>query len=509
MARGEAPSRILVCVTATDRPAGLACLGHGIVEELERHGYGGWPEERACELLVVENSTAPAARERNRILLQGLERAGLPVELVDDGVRGRSIAASRLRQTEAVAARVRRGQRPDIVWMVDDDLTLAQLRLGADGVLREVSEIAYFHRLDTLRKRHPDLAVVLGGVTGDPPIRPDGVLRTQLLDLQANLERFAALAPDAIYAPPSLPAGFSLVDYYYDHSEAGDAHLDVRFPWLPRHGTGPTVREQMAALLDACAYIATGSTPTRPLVLDSAALPPGERRGFRRGGNTVFLDLDACLRHPYPSLLIDGVATRRADMIGTAWLARSGALVSEWPLPLLHRRAGQDHDALTGFGDGRLAEEAARQSLLAEFFGVLLVRLVHEGISDGREAAAYLERVARQRAHRIVGNLRAAAQLCDEVRAGCGRGRGAWWWSLPDIAARMDALGRSLEAMAMAYLGGTSPARRERFFTTLEAELLDERRRQKVLAAVRDLPDHIERHAEQVGRWLHAEEVLP
>lgn len=414
--------RVAVTVSATDRPRTLAALLDDLEAEWARTA-------RKCApslVIVVENSREPAARAAHRARVA--EGAGpLALRLVDDGLYGRSIADSRGAQTRALAAALAAGEAIDAVWMLDDDLRLAQLRLDG-GVLRETRAIRYFDRLADAWNTRPEAALCVGRVCGDPPIPPDAVLACGLLDVAANLDRFAALDPAAPYPAPDGPAAFALPDYYYDHSRAGDAHLDTAFHWLPRR-EGATTREAAAACVRALAGVFAGRAPTRPL------LDVGEAGAFGpstlRGGHAVFLDVDAALRHPYPAVRLgDGVATRRADMVGATRLDRAGGSpVAYLPWPVLHAREGQR--------DGGLA------ALRGEFFGVLLARA--EMDDGGRVDRARLAERAAARRRRITARLALARRRAVEAAAALTRARASWMGRDPAIAAALDALAAAME----------------------------------------------------------------
>jgi hypothetical protein len=70
----------------------------------------------------------------------------------------------------------------DVVWMLDDDVELAQLQI-VDGSLTRTDQLNYFDVISDLHRDHPEVSVLVGSVCGDPPIRPQAVLATQLLDV--------------------------------------------------------------------------------------------------------------------------------------------------------------------------------------------------------------------------------------------------------------------------------------------------------------------------------------
>ncbi len=357
---------------------------------------------------------------------------GLDVRLIDDPAPGRRcIAESRLAQARAVARAVAAGEAIDAVWMLDDDLRLVGLERRAGRLVRTAAG-GYLADIVERWWRRPEVSLLVGGVTGDPPIRPDAVHATQLLDLAANLDRFAGLDPDAPYAAPDQTAAFELPDYYYDHART-DGHVDQPFYWLPREA-GATTRAAARRFVDAMAHVFAGKTPTRPLT-GGGGVPAG-RRWLRRGGNAVFLDLDSALRHPYPSLAVGGQRTRRADMVGTALLAREGgAPAVGWDRAVLHDRPPRRPGPLAA---------AVLATMSAEFYGVLLARALVEGEVD-------LDGCARRRARRIIERIALSAARLDAARAAVERARAGWLGADEPIAGGLDRLDAMLREGATLY----------------------------------------------------------
>ncbi len=490
----RSPSQILVSLATTDRPAALGRLGDGLVDELERRGYGGWPHRRHVELLVIENSTAAASRQENRAIAQRLASRGLEIEWVDDAGYGRPIGESRLRQVQAIIARQRRGKRDDAWWMIDDDVAFGQLTLDTSGVVRTVHELDYFAAIDRYQRERPELSMVLGGVTGDPPIRPEAVIRVQLFDILANLEWFASLAPDERYRIHARQTGYRLSDYYYDHRREGAEHLTVPFLWLPRGRRDGNVVDEMTTFLEDATGIAWGRSITRPLLVGTAALPSAERPCCRRGGNTVFLDWDTLLEHTYPSFRVGGAWTRRSDMVGASLLVGAGDTgIVEVSLPLLHQRVVEGPFP---------SREAARSSLLAEFFGVLTARVVMEKSRPRSVTAADLARLAADRSELVVEQLRVAGQLAERVLARLVGRRGAWWETHPRTVGPAQALYSSVNELLEGLLGGRSGHEREIWLESLRAELRSEDHIATLTDGLATLDAQIDAHRSQVDAWI-------
>lgn len=421
------PARIAVTISTTDRPAALAALLGDLSAEWARTRRRADPPL----VLVVENSVDPAARAADRVAVHRAT-ATLDARFVDDGVAGRAIAESRRAQTRALAACLAAGEPVDAVWMLDDDLRLAQLR-AEGGVLRRCEAIRYFDRIADAWDAHPEAGLLVGRVCGDPPIRPDAVLATGLLDLAANLDRFVALDPEALYRPPTDRGAFALPDYYYDHSRIGDAHLHHAFYWLPR-AAGQTVRAAALDCVRALCGLFVGRAPTRPLLDDPRPASRELRRCHLRGGHAVFLDVDAFLRHRYPAVeLGDGTLTRRADMVGATLLDREPTtFVAAFDAPVLHARSAN------GPTGGRLAD------LRSEFFGVMLARAVID--DGGRVDRVRLAERARARRARIVDRLALAHRRAAAAAVALDRAASSWLGADPELAAALTTLRAELSA---------------------------------------------------------------
>ncbi len=363
-------------------------------------------------LLVLENSINPVDRLANCQCIEYLRQYTLSIHYIDDGQYGSSIAVSRRKQVRWLAQYYAQKKKPDLVWMIDDDLAWQHLSV-VNGYVSYHSADRLVTELLTYYYTYPHISVLLGGVTGDPPIRPDAVLRTQLFDLLANLEWFAALKPDQTYPVLKQSTHFCLPDYYYDHSEMGEMHYHVPFRWQARRDVGATVREQCLAYLKAATNITIGKAVTRPLLYNSnMPLKPS----VLRGGNTIFFDFDVLLAHAYPNACIDGIETRRADMIGASLLqTHYPARIYQAVLPLLHERTQR---ALV-----ETDQQATWDSLRSEFFGVILARAVNANVDDAFD----FKHATQQRAMRIISNLQQAKHYLDTLKQQHDIETEAWW----------------------------------------------------------------------------------
>lgn len=460
---------IFVTVSATGRPGCLKRLVESLAASLHAEGENA----PRVELLVVENSTRADHREWNRRIVETAAATDVVVELNDDGHHGRSIARSRERQTELVRARAA-VRPPDCVWMIDDDLTFSRLSIR-DGVETSEPLSDIFTRAMDLRAAHPDVSLLIGPVTGDAHVRPEATLRLQLFDLAENLVRIGDLDPGAAAPTPDIATITALPDYYYDHSRAGHAHLDVACPWVPRRAPPGTVRDELLAYLDACMGILAGAHATRPLV-EADDPPPSRSSAPLRGGNALFFDLDACLSHTYPTASLDGLDSRRSDMIGATLLAREGYIVAHGPLSLEHAR-----DA----GEGPTSASARWRSLRSEFHGVLLARLVMDGVPGEADPPEHLRRLAIDRA-RVVSSALAAARdqlvRIDRLRLESR----AWWRSDPEVCTHLDRVSKTLWGMWNDIVDSPELPTVEHRLAALERRLVDANDLAAVMSAWRD-----------------------
>lgn len=478
----DEPSGVLLTVSSTGRPESLQRLLRSLADALSRDDSGcDAPMASFVEVLVVENSTQRAHRDQNLRIVEAARAGGLRVSIDDDGHHGRSIARSRVRQTELVARYASSRKPPACVWMIDDDISFSALSLR-DGVETSEPSAHLFSSLLKIRAAHPEVSAAVGPVSGDAQVRPEAMLRLQVFDLVENLLRIGDLDPESPWRTPDISALTAMPDYYYDHSRAGTAHLTTPCSWVPRTAPG-SVREELLAYLRTCMDITAGAHATRPLfaqVRDDIT----ETSAPLRGGNAVFFDLDACLSHPYPFAALGDLDSRRSDMIGATLLAKSGATFARIAIGLQHVRAEHDDRGHT---------EASRwRSLRSEFHGVLLARLVMDAVPLGAAPEAHLRAVAEARARSVSDALAAAHEQLQRLDA-LRRTSRAWWTQDAAIMEALDRVIVELRAMWEQTVGSGALSSIPLRLAALRERLLDRDDLASVLAAWRETPAAVDR----------------
>ena len=447
------PVRVAVSLSNTNRPVALRRLLASLVEEINSSDSS---QVSPPVIMVIDNSVH---HEATRSVIDDFVNR-LDVRLTNGG-SGMSIAESRRAQVQAIA-RLVAAEPIDAVWMLDDDMVLAQWTL-ADNHIRRQHNLRYFDDIAYHYHCHPEISMLIGGVTGDPPIRPEAMLSTQLLDVVANINRFSEMNPDSRYTVPNQEEAFNMADYYYDHSEKGTAHLETPFWWLPR-APKTTVREEALLCLREMLGLFNGKAITRLLVQGDTYESYNPETFLLRGGNAVFLDIDSCLSHTYPAIKIDGDDTRRSDMLGLTLLFREGGTwPAEWRYPLMHIRTVEGNDRVKDKRKGIL------RSLRTEFFGVLMVRAVTQGSSS-------LVEIAKERSNRIVDCLLQAAYRLDMSLLTINRVRRGWMGTDSGVSEALDKLEISLMSGREAYLGGSTSNQQAKWRSRIIAELYNKKR---------------------------------
>jgi hypothetical protein len=367
-------------VRASRYPGRVAVLVVENTEETSSSAHADPPGLEVYRVPIAALRPAMARAAETGVLPHLGDRLPVPI----GAAREAQLAALRAHIAAPVSGLPHPAEHPVVVWMVDDDLAFQQL--GADGRIARHTHLLY--RVARYWSGLPQHAVVLGTFTGDPPVPGLDSLGGQLHDLAANVGRMTKLGPAAAWQPPAEPP--PMFDAYYDLTEAAAPRADAVWPYAPRRA-GDAVREVALELLRDLSRLLDGQQLTRPLVWDGTDATP--RPSLRRGGNALFLDLDALFRWPTPVLAsADGVTTRRADSIwaALAQVEQPGAVV-EATLPLLHGREGQaDRPGHTSF------DQAGRHAA-AQVRGVVLARALAEGRPVAHELPKREGRVIAQR----------------------------------------------------------------------------------------------------------------
>jgi hypothetical protein len=224
------------------------------------------------------------------------------------------------------------------VWILDDYARIT----GCLDVLVD----------DIVRAHSSGIDVLIGGVTGAPPIPAGAAVRTQLADLQSFLWGAARHAPGEP-APEAEPVNRRFRegrrDYYHDLARRETGHLEASF--LPE-ATAPDLASAVAYVLGRSERILAGEQLFRSLSApEGDPLAHASPSSFR-GGNTLIFELDLLRDVPNLSPRVAGRRLRRSDMIwaAIARLARGRSVVAA-PIVVEHDRSkdpieGPSHEKL-------------------------------------------------------------------------------------------------------------------------------------------------------------------
>ena len=347
-------------------------------------------KDATLKVILLENGRHDR-RSRDELFeaVRAAKRRGLDVDLktleqqqadVDAGVFPRararmserkSIALSRtmLQQYLFTQAKPIHGA---VAWILDDDAILEGLAYGADGRARAV-EVDYVSEIKRLKETGN--CVVLGSVTGEPPLPFLSCMRTQLSDLYQNLRQFQALSPEVQYPVRREENRISRLgrrDYYYDLSDVETDRLESPF-WYEPSDSRATVGEALTEMLARLPDMLSGSQIFRQLVQDSQADPLSTLEpSVNRGPTTLVFDLHAMREFPNIVPEIDGEDTRRSDMIWSLLCRFAGGCnIVKSSLPIRQDRreisvANLDFDALYKDIHGYAVYSRAERRLLAQ-----------------------------------------------------------------------------------------------------------------------------------------------
>ena len=355
-----------------------------------------------------------------------------------------------------------------VVWVLDDDAILEGLGYRADGAIL-AEDVDYVSTIKRLKETGS--CVVIGEVTGDPPLPFLSCMRTQLVDLYHNLQQLAALPPDAPY--PDRKDENRLIrlthrDYYYDLSRGETDHLESPFWYEPTDAqmrVGHVFDELVSRLPD----ILSGRQVFRPLVRTARADPVQSLvPSVNRGPTTLVFDLQALREFPNAVPSVDGSDTRRSDMVWSL-LNRfiGGYKVVQAPLPIR-----QDRGAITKTEPDfeTLAQDIRGYALYSSMHDVFLGkaqqrqrdgkkpyndRLLYFEDSDIEPTVLLFDKYVRERSRafelsflRIIGIVSALRPFCERDSTGSPT---AWWLSSGEYAESVDTLRNFVEALGSIY----------------------------------------------------------
>jgi hypothetical protein len=290
-----------------------------------------------------------------------------------------STAAQRNRQLLAVNDWTREN-RVDLIAVLDDDLLFqnAQLTRDGQGDVYVSFDDAYDYLLELdkmyeLAKAGP----IAGGNTGCPPIPGLLGIRGALTDFTGT---FADVSSSDLIAAQAC-------DYYYDFSDRLNS-APSRGAWIKYYYNSEYAEPSSHNVL-------WGVTPTRPLIFNKDALLKEIRPGTNIGGNTYFSNSKELLFIPHLSLTVEGVSTRRSDMI-VAEIARSkGIIYQETYFPLGHLRLD---------GGTKVVKEVVCRIVESELFGVSFHRGVRSFVQGGDYRKEW-EQIFQARRDSLIANL--------------------------------------------------------------------------------------------------------
>ncbi len=491
---GESLDLVVGAITSPE-VAGISRLMDDLVTRI------AWRDDVTLKVVLLENG-GPGGPSRKALreavgdaLGRGLDVTAKTLEdqasdveagmlsATPDQLSGRkSIAASRtmLQHYLYLEAKPRPGA---VVWILDDDVRLDSLVYGGDGHIQP-SEVDYVPAIMKLKDTGNE--VVIGEVTGDPPLPAPGCIRTQLVDLHHNLQQLTGLGPDTPYPDRSGEnrlARLDMRDYYYDLSRSETGHLESPF-WYEAGRTGLRAADVLKEMVSRLPEILAGRQVFRPLVQPGGAdVAAGLVPSVRRGPNTLVFDVDALREFPNAAAEIEGADTRRSDMV---WCLLNrhigGRRVVQAPLPVR-----QDRSASPGSdpGFGTLAQDIRGHALYSALHDMLL-RKAQRRQAQGREphgrslldfddyeigeAAALYQDHLRERlrdfelnAIRVTGLIRALRRFYERDSFGEPI---PWWLASLRYEAPVAALKHFTETLASVY----SEGRIEEFVNRLSEE---------------------------------------
>jgi GT2 family glycosyltransferase len=445
---GAAPLILVAGIACDGDAAGVARIAP-LLEDL----LALQDDERvaALDIVVIENGDGD---KRLRALVDEMIRRGLRCYLADvrrqrrdaeTGLFGprfvRREGRIGISEARAITQRYVRGlMRPGAVaWILDDDKRLVPLVSDGSRLARRGHDIVG----TILRLRASGADVILGVDTGAAPLPAAATLRTQLIDLGANVAAMRALGPDARWpdrTAENLAHAGAAPDFYYDLSRLHTWHLELPF-WFSADRPDASVRQAFAQLCERAPRILVGEQVFRPLFVERGA-ELALRSSIRRGGSTLVFAPDALVDVPQVVPSPDGRPTRRSDMV---WALLNvhvrGRRIEEAGFAVFHDRSDVDEheldvpalvDDIRGY-----ALYSTLRDLMEQWPGL-------EGMSD--EAALFArvryQKYLVERLAAFVLSFHRARGAARSIRA-CAVDASAWWQAEPAAqaqAARLAAL---------------------------------------------------------------------
>ena len=435
---------------------------------------GQW-EDVTLKVILLENGDHdPTSRNDLRAAVERASRQGMDVDVrtlerqESDAASGvfkvtakelahrKSIALSRtlLQHHLFLEAKPRPGS---VVWILDDDVVLEDLLSSPDGSTRG-GNIDYASEIKRLRQTGAD--IVLGEVTGDPPLPFLSCIRTQLVDLSHNLHHLADLPPGGLYPDRTSENGLARLDrpdYYYDLSLDGTDHLEMPF-WYEPEGESSTAGQVFDEMVSRLPGILSGVQVFRPLVRNAPRdAVSGMVPSVHRGPSTLVFDLQALREFPNAVPSVGGSDTRRSDML---WCLlnqfAAGRKIYKAPLPVRQVRSVtanpmygfetllQDirgHALYSSLSDVLRKKSEEFQSLGREPYGPHFLDLSDFEV---RRATELYQDYLGRRVHAFEENYLRIMGLVSTLRRRCNPGLVGssfpWWLNLVEYEASASAL---------------------------------------------------------------------
>lgn len=243
------------------------------------------------------------------------------------------------------------------IWILDDDIRLDYLTTH-----NEIFPLTFSDVVNTIQSLKVEgISIAIGKITGDAPIPAHCTLRTQLVDVCAEMQRrISTYSTD--YSPSFETFVTAFPDYYYDYSTAHTNHLESPCTALLSEMSD---RE----LLSQIPKIGFGKNISRPVVVHDQHQGPYNISPsiLPRGGNTLVLNPECLRDFPNISPRIHGINFRRGDTFWSIENARIGAKkIGIFPHAVRQERTSET----TGIYNFDI--------LIADFYGGAFIRSMDE-----------------------------------------------------------------------------------------------------------------------------------